>query len=79
MIEWLTEPAHLWQIATFITTTMTMWLMGNKKISGPIWGLGGQVVWFGMIFTNELWGLMPLAIWLTVIHGRNYMKWRTDT
>ena len=75
MFDWFFEPAHLWQIATFITTTLTMWLMGNKSIKGPLWGLLGQGVWFAMIITNELWGMLPLAIWLTFVHGRNYLKW----
>lgn len=79
MIEWLLEPASLWQIATFITTVVTMWLMGNKTISGPAWGLGGQVVWAAMVLTNELWGMLPLVVFMTFIHGRNFVKWYQES
>lgn len=59
-----------------VNTLALMWLVGNKRVLGWVLGLGGQVVWFAFIVVFEAWGLLPLAIGLTVVYARNLVRWR---
>lgn len=67
--------ALAWQIAASIGTLCSMWQMGNKHVTGPIFGLLSQVAWFGMIWTNQLWGIVPITVAMVFIHARNLRKW----
>lgn len=62
-----------------LNTIVLMWLVGNRNTLGWSLGVVGQVLWFVFIFTWEVWGLLPLATVLTVVYGRNLMKWRRET
>lgn len=68
--------AIAWQIAASITTLASMWLMGNKSVAGPIVGLVSQIAWAGLIWTSQLWGIVPITVAATFIHARNLRKWR---
>lgn len=59
------------------TLTLT-WLVGNRRTSGWVLGCIGQVMWFVFIFTWQVWGLLPLAIGLTIVYGRNLILWRRE-
>lgn len=59
------------------TLTLT-WLVGNRRTSGWVLGCIGQVMWFVFIFTWQVWGLLPLAIGLTIVYGRNLIRWRRE-
>lgn len=66
------------QIAASIATLFSMWLMGNKSVKGPLVGALTQIFWFAMVISNELWGLLPFTIIVTLIHLRNLIKWRRE-
>ncbi|THV25994.1 nicotinamide mononucleotide transporter [Glycomyces paridis] len=59
------------------TLTLT-WLVGNRKTSGWVLGCIGQALWFVFIFTWQVWGLLPLAIGLTIVYARNLIRWRRE-
>lgn len=53
-----------------------IWLMGNKWKHAPLIGLINQILWFAYIFDRKEWGLLLMTIAYTVIHFRNWIKWR---
>jgi hypothetical protein len=67
--------AILFQIAASVTTLTAWWQMGNKSLSGPIWGIVSQVAWFGMVASNGLWILLPMVSVFMLMHIRNLRKW----
>lgn len=66
------------QFAAAITTLASMWLMGDHKLSGPVFGLVSQIAWAALIFYDELWGLAPVTAAMLLVHSRNFSKWRRD-
>ena len=62
-----------------LNTIALMWLVGNRSTFGWALGLVGQALWFVFIFTWDVWGLLPLAVVLTVVYGRNLVKWRRES
>lgn len=59
------------------TLTLT-WLVGNRRTSGWVLGCIGQALWFVFIFTWQVWGLLPLAVGLTIVYARNLLRWRRE-
>jgi len=60
------------------TTLTTMWAAGNHKWWAWLVGLVGQAGWFLFIVLFGAWGLLPMAIVLTVIYARNLRKWHHE-
>lgn len=58
-----------------VNTLTVMWLVGNKRTLGWTLALIGQAVWFLFIVVFEAWGLLPLAVGLTVVYSRNLWHW----
>ena len=61
-----------------VCTVVTMILAGNKNPLAWWLGIGSQAIWLYFDWTVEAWGLMPLAVVLTFIYGRNLRKWRAE-
>jgi membrane protein implicated in regulation of membrane protease activity len=59
-------------------TIVLMWLVGNRSTAGWVLGVVGQALWFVFIFTWQVWGLLPLAVCLTIVYARNLRRWRKD-
>jgi uncharacterized membrane protein YoaK (UPF0700 family) len=54
------------------------YLVGNKSNAGWLLGVVGQALWFVFIFTWQVWGLLPLAVGLTILYARNLAKWNRE-
>lgn len=61
-----------------VNTLALTWLVGDRRTLGWVLGVGGQALWFVFIFTWQVWGLLPLAIGLTIVYGRNLIRWRRE-
>lgn len=59
-----------------ILTVVNMWLAGNKNPWAWRLGIGSQAVWLWFDWIVGAWGLMPLAIVLSVVYWRNLRRWR---
>lgn len=56
-------------------TLILTWLVGNRKTAGWVLGCIGQILWFVFIFTWQVWGLLPLAVGLSIVYARNLRRW----
>ena len=59
-------------------TILSLWLMGNKSIWGPIVGLLACIPWAIFSWMTGEWGLMPGTIVVGLVHARNLYLWRKD-
>jgi hypothetical protein len=66
------------QCAATVTTFLAMWRMGDRSLSGPLWGIASQVPWFALVFHDGLWGLLPINLAMAFIHTRNFIKWKRE-
>ena len=66
------------QLGASVTTLIQMWLMGNKTVAGPVWGLIANAFWWGVMIEADLWGLAPFSTIVWGINLRNLDKWSTD-
>lgn len=66
------------QITASILTVISIYLMGNKSITGPIFGIFSNIPWFGLMFVDNLWGLLPANILILSMHIRNTYKWKNN-
>ena len=57
---------------------LAMWKMGDKEISGPVWGLVSQIFWWWLMIHTSLWGLLLINASMVFIHIRNLMLWRKE-
>lgn len=74
----LLDPAQLIPLALSANTIALMWLVGNRRTLGWVLGLAGQAMWFVFIAVFDAYGLLPLAVVLTVVYARNLAKWRKE-
>lgn len=65
-------------LATSIVTLWGMYEAGSKRSRGWAIGLANQALWLAFIVAFGAWGLLPLSAALTVIYGRNLVRWRRD-
>ena len=57
-----------------MTIYMTV-LAGNKSRYAWLIGLGNQSLWLTWIISAGAWGLLPGCFALTIVYGRNHLKW----
>jgi hypothetical protein len=62
-------------ILAALMTMIMFWLMGNKKLAGPIFGILTQVVWIIYATMLESWAMLIVSIIIMVIHIRNIILW----
>jgi len=62
-------------IAGFLTL-ISMEMIARHKWQGWAVGLANQAVWFVLIYSRELWGLLPLTVILSWRFGVALVKWR---
>jgi hypothetical protein len=60
------------------TTFSAMWLMGNKKTIGPALGVLSDIFFFAVNVYAGLWLCAAFCATLTVVHVRNFLKWRRE-
>jgi hypothetical protein len=63
-------------LAAGLSSIAHLWLYGNKMKAGPIVGTIGQGIWVVYILHGGHHGLWPCVLAHTVIHTRNWIKWR---
>lgn len=63
---------------TSIGTLIAMELIGRKRWEGWAVGLGNQTFWLWLIYTRELWGLLPLTVCLIWRYSVALKKWRRE-
>jgi hypothetical protein len=71
----------LGQIIPWMLSANTLaltYLVGNKSNAGWLLWVIGQAMWFLFIVTWQVWGLLPLAIGLTILYARNLVKWHRE-
>ena len=56
-------------------TILSLWLMGNKSIWGPIVGLVACIPWTIFTFVTKQWGLIPGNIAVAIVNARNLYLW----
>ena len=59
-------------------TVTVFWLAGNKDRRAWVLGIILQVPWLVFDYFTKAYGLMPLALVLSYMYIRNYIKWRSD-
>lgn len=59
-------------------TVLNMWLIGNKTVWAWYSAITSQAAWLYFDYLVGAYGLMPLAVVLTVIYVRNIRKWRKE-
>lgn len=64
-----------WDWVCGAITVIGIEMTGRKMWQGWAVGLGNQAFWLLLIFTRELWGLLPLTIVLTVLYAKYLVKW----
>ena len=60
-------------------TLLAMELIARKHWQGWVVGLVNQGFWLILIYTKQMWGLLPLTILLTWRYAVAVQKWRVQT
>lgn len=55
-----------------------MYTVGNKKRTGFLLHIAGDIVWIYIGITAGLYGLISIAGLALVLNVRNFVKWRRD-
>jgi len=57
---------------------ISLWLMGDKKVSGILVGLSCQAFWFYYTITTKQYGFIPGVIVYTLVYLRNLYLWKGE-
>lgn len=57
-------------------TLLAMELVARKRWEGWAVGLANQGLWLGLIYTRQLYGLLPLTLLLTWRYAVAIRRWR---
>ncbi len=55
-----------------------LWLIGDRKKSGFLWGIVSDVLWITVGVLAFLPGLIVCCVILLFVNTRNYRKWLKD-
>lgn len=59
-------------------TVLSMELIGRKRWQGWAVGLINQTFWLWLVYTRELWGLLPLTAILSWRYIAAIRRWRHE-
>lgn len=59
-------------------TVLAMELVARKSWHGWAVGLANQACWLYLVWTRELWGLLPLTLILTWRYTAALVRWRRE-
>ena len=49
----------LLELAASFAAITTVWIYGNRSRNAPIIGVLGQILWWWLTISQEMWGLIP--------------------
>lgn len=55
-----------------------LWSMGNKRLRGPFITAVAEIFTTIVGVTHKTWSIVLIGIVLTVVQGRNFLKWRKE-
>jgi hypothetical protein len=61
---------------TGAVTVLAMELIAHRKWYGWAVGLGNQALWLYIVWTKEVWGLLPLTFILTWRYSVALYRWK---
>lgn len=70
---------YIVQAIVSILTVISWWLMGDKRISGPIMGVVCQMAWTFYAVMSHQWLILPSVLFLGIVSVRNWIKWAKET
>ena len=65
----------------FLATTLLLaglWLMGNKKLGGVAVVVIAEILTIFVGIMHSTWSITVIGICLTVVQGRNFIKWKKE-
>lgn len=68
-------------IVQFLATTLLLsglWVMGNKKLIGVLLVVVAEVFTTAVGIMYGTWSIIVIGICLTIVQGRNFIKWRKE-
>ena len=57
---------------------LTVWVYGNRSRKAPLIGMVGQMMWWWLTISQEMWGLIPLNVVMLIVHIRNYLRMKRE-
>ncbi|WP_234265221.1 hypothetical protein [Hydrogenophaga sp. NFH-34] len=69
------------ELLPWVLSAITIWmniLVGNNHPRAWLLGLSGQALWFVWIVLSKTWGMLPMAIALSIVFWRNHRRWRLN-
>ena len=68
-------------IIQFLATVLLLaglWIMGNKKLGGVLLVVIAEIFTTIVGITHGVWSIIIIGICLTIVQGRNFIRWRKD-
>ena len=68
-------------IVQFLATTLLLsglWIMGNKKLIGVLMVVIAEGFTTAVGIMYGTWSIIVIGICLTVVQGRNFIKWKKE-
>jgi hypothetical protein len=65
----------------FLATVLLLaglWLMGNKKLAGVAMVVVAEIFTTAVGIMYGTWSIIVIGICLTIVQGRNFIKWRKE-
>ena len=66
------------ELAASFAAITTVWIYGNRSRNAPIIGVLGQILWWWLTISQEMWGLVPLNVVMLFVHIRNYIRMKRE-
>ena len=66
------------ELAASCAAIITVWIYGNRSRNAPIVGMFGQILWWWLTISQNMWGLIPLNVVMFIIHIRNYIRMKRE-
>ena len=68
-------------IVQFLATSLLLiglWLMGNKRLIGPLMTAFAEIFTTIVGVTHHTWSIVVIGVVLSVVQARNFFKWRKE-
>lgn len=55
-----------------------LWLMGDKRLSGPLLAFIAEFFVIIVGITHDAWSIVLIGVCLAFVQGRNFLKWKKE-